>query len=77
MNVIYIIHKHDLPRISTQRGITIDGRDEKENGEDSIRVNREFDSDEIDENDSHDVKQHESRISISPDISICDDVQQF
>jgi hypothetical protein len=32
------------------QGITIDWSDEYENANDSIRVNREFDSNEIDEN---------------------------
>jgi hypothetical protein len=33
------------------RGITIDSSDEEENASDSIRVNREFDSNEIDVSD--------------------------
>jgi hypothetical protein len=45
--------KHDDPRISTFRGISIDLSDENENARDSIRVNREFDSNEIDESDLH------------------------
>jgi hypothetical protein len=36
---------------STLRGITIDSSDEDENTCDSNRVNREFDSNEIDESD--------------------------
>jgi hypothetical protein len=43
--------KHDDPRISTLHGITIDSSDEDENAEDSIRTNREFDSNEIDVSD--------------------------
>jgi hypothetical protein len=39
--------KHDEQRISTLRGIKIDSSDEPENAHDSIRVNREFDSNEI------------------------------
>jgi hypothetical protein len=39
--------KHEEPRISTLRGIIIDWNDEYENALDSIRVNREFDSIEI------------------------------
>jgi hypothetical protein len=41
--------KHLDPRISTFRGISIDRTDEYENAYDSIRVNREFDSNQIDE----------------------------
>jgi hypothetical protein len=37
--------------MSTLRGIKIDSSDEYENADDSIRVNREFDSNKIDEND--------------------------
>jgi hypothetical protein len=43
--------KHDVPRISTFRGISIDLSDENENAYDSIRFNREFDSNEMDESD--------------------------
>jgi hypothetical protein len=39
--------KHFDPRISTFFGIKIDSRDEDENASDSIRVNREFDSNEM------------------------------
>jgi hypothetical protein len=35
--------KHDDPRISTFRGISIDSSDEDVNAFDSIRFNREFD----------------------------------
>jgi hypothetical protein len=41
------LEKHFEPRISTLRGITIDRSDECENAWDSIRVNRERDSNEI------------------------------
>jgi hypothetical protein len=37
----------------TARGISIDSNDEDENTSDSIRVNRELDSNEIDEGDLH------------------------
>jgi hypothetical protein len=47
----------------TLRGIRIDGSDEFENANDSIRVNREFDSNEIDENDLQHKKHDEQRIS--------------
>jgi hypothetical protein len=36
--------KHDDPRISTFRGISIDRSDENLNADDSIRFNREFNS---------------------------------
>jgi hypothetical protein len=55
-----VIDKSDLqyekqcePRISTFRGIMIDLSDEYENASDSIRVNREFYSNVIDESDLH------------------------
>jgi hypothetical protein len=38
---------------STFRGIAIDSSDESENADDSIRINREFDSNEIDKSDLH------------------------
>jgi hypothetical protein len=34
--------KHDDPRFSTSRGISIDSSDDHENASDSIRSNREF-----------------------------------
>jgi hypothetical protein len=58
-------------------GITIDSSDEDENAEDSIRVNLEFDSNEIDESDLHNEKHLEPRFSISDEISICDDVEKL
>jgi hypothetical protein len=39
--------KHEEPRIWTVEGIKIDWSDENENAFDSIRVNCEFDSNEI------------------------------
>jgi hypothetical protein len=45
------LEKHDEQRSSTLRGITIDWSDEYENADDSIRVNRESDSNVIDESD--------------------------
>jgi hypothetical protein len=51
--------------------------DEYENASDSIRDNREFDSNEIDESDSQNEKHDEPRISISPAISICDDIEKL
>jgi hypothetical protein len=41
----------------------IDVSDESQNANDSIRVNCEFDSNEIDESDSHLEKQFDPRIS--------------
>jgi hypothetical protein len=61
--------KHDDPRISTFRGISIDSSDKLENADDSIRINREFDSNEIDESDSQPLK-HNPRISTFRGISI-------
>jgi hypothetical protein len=52
------------------RGITIDWRDVHENADDSIRVNREFDSNEIDESDVHSEKHDEQRISTLRGITI-------
>jgi hypothetical protein len=54
--------KHDDPRISTFRGISIDLRHEDENAYDSIRINRELNSNEIDESDFQYEKQNDSRI---------------
>jgi hypothetical protein len=45
--------KHDDPRFSTFRGISIELSDENKNAFDTIRVNREFDSNKIDESDLH------------------------
>jgi hypothetical protein len=46
----------------TFRGITIDWSDDWENANDLIRVNREFDSNVIDESDLQDEKHDEPRI---------------
>jgi hypothetical protein len=51
MKVIHNLKQFD-PRISTFFGINIDSIDEDENADDPIRVNCEFDSNEIDETDS-------------------------
>jgi hypothetical protein len=51
------------PRISTFLGIKIDLSDESENAHDPIRVNCEFDSNEIDESDSQYEKHFHPRIS--------------
>jgi hypothetical protein len=55
---------------STFRGISIDRSDENENALDPIRVNREFDSNEIDENEQQGKKHDDPRISIFRGISI-------
>jgi hypothetical protein len=52
------------------RGITIDGSDENENANDSIRINCEFDSNVIDESDLQDEKQFDPRISTFLGIKI-------
>jgi hypothetical protein len=62
--------KHDDPRISTFREISIDSSDEDENANDSIRFNREFDSNEIDESDLQFEKHDDPRISTFRGISI-------
>jgi hypothetical protein len=48
----------------------MDSSDEYENAFDSIRVNREGDSNEIDDNDLHCEKHFDPRISISEQIVI-------
>jgi hypothetical protein len=45
--------KHEDPRISTFRGISIAFSDKCENASGSSRINCEFDSNEIDERVSH------------------------
>jgi hypothetical protein len=62
--------KHNDPSISTFRGISIDRSDENANADDSIRFNREFDSNEIDESDLHPRKHDDPRISTFRGISI-------
>jgi hypothetical protein len=57
----------------TVRGIKIDVSDDDENTFDSIRRNRELDSNDIDESDSQDEKHDEPRISIFRGIKIDDD----
>jgi uncharacterized Zn finger protein len=51
-------------------GITIDSSDEDENASDSIRLKCEFDSNVIDESDSHLEKQCDPRISAFLGIKI-------
>jgi hypothetical protein len=55
--------KHLDRRISTFRGIMIDLHDDDENAENSIRVNREFDSNVIDKSDLQNEKHFGPRIS--------------
>jgi hypothetical protein len=69
--------KQNEQRISTFRGITIDESDENENAFDSIRVNRESDSNVIDESDRQYEKHDEQRISISRPITMCLDSEMF
>jgi hypothetical protein len=52
------------------RGITSDWSDENKNTDDSIRVNRECDSNKTDESDSQCEKQFEQRISTLHGITI-------
>jgi hypothetical protein len=56
------------------RGITIDSsKQHDENPDDSIRLNYEIDSNEIDESDARD----ESRISIERGISISNEIEKL
>jgi hypothetical protein len=54
----------------TWDGITIDWSDEYENASHSIRINREFDLNEIDESDLHHRKHDEPRFSTLLGITI-------
>jgi hypothetical protein len=69
--------KHDDPSNSTLRGIGLDASDEDENADDSIRINREFDSNEIDVSDLLDDKLDFPRVSISVQRVIDDDVEKL
>jgi hypothetical protein len=51
--------KQTDPRTSALPGITIDFSEEDRNARNSIRVNREFDSDEIDASDVQNEKQND------------------
>jgi hypothetical protein len=62
--------KLNEPRISTLRGITIDGIIANVNAWDSIRFNIEFGSNEMNETDLHRKKHDRSRISMSRGITI-------
>jgi hypothetical protein len=55
---------------STFRGISIDSSDEYENADDSIRINREFASNEMDESEKQYEKDDDPRISTLRGISI-------
>jgi hypothetical protein len=65
--------KHNDPRISTFRGISIVPSDENENADDSIRFNREFDSNEMEESDLQSEKHDNPRISTFDNSPIFDD----
>jgi hypothetical protein len=58
-------------------GIIIDLSDENENAYDSIRVNCELDSNEIDESDSQNEKHDEPRISIFDAILTFDGAEKL
>jgi hypothetical protein len=47
------------------------------NADDSMRINCEFDSNEIDESEEQSEKHDEPRISIFESISIFDDFEKF
>jgi hypothetical protein len=66
----FALQKAEPPMNRTFRGISVDWSDESANADDSIRVNREFDSNEIDANDSQYEKQDEQRISTLRGIKI-------
>jgi hypothetical protein len=51
-------------------------KSEDENPDDSIRINREFDSNEIDEGNSQFEKQFEQRISILDGITRSDEFEK-
>jgi hypothetical protein len=57
-------------------GITIDRSDDPKNASDSIRVNREFDSNEIDESSLQDEKHEEPRISTLDEIATLDELEK-
>jgi hypothetical protein len=58
-------------------GIKIDSSDEDENAKDSIRVNREFDSNVIDEIELQYEKHFDPTISIFLPISTFNDFEKF
>jgi Flp pilus assembly protein TadD len=62
--------KHDNPRTSTFRGISIERRNEYENAYDSIRISCEMDSNENDESDRHIENADDPRMSTFRGISI-------
>jgi hypothetical protein len=64
------LRKPDEGRASTLQGIKIVGIDESENADDSICINREFDSNVIDESNLQDAKHCEQRTSTSHGITI-------
>jgi hypothetical protein len=64
INNNFILEKGEPSINCALRGITIDSSNEYENADDSIRVNRELDLNEMDESDLQYEKQNEPRISI-------------
>jgi hypothetical protein len=72
MTLTNVIHNLKTSRTKNfnSDGITIDSSDEHENAHDSIRANREFDSNESDESHSQLEKQDEQRTSTFDGIKI-------
>jgi hypothetical protein len=60
----------------TVEGITTEFTDVPKSARASVRFNPEFDSNEIDESDSHLEKHDEQRISIVRGISILDETEK-
>jgi hypothetical protein len=69
--------KAELSMNATLPGITIEWSDDYENGDDSSRVNRELDSNEMDESDRQFEKHNEQRTSVSFGIITCDDLEKL
>jgi hypothetical protein len=55
--------KHSEPRVSTQRGITIERSEDNENALDLMNFSCESNSNEIEESDLHSQKHSEPRVS--------------
>jgi hypothetical protein len=62
--------KHPEQRISTLRGISMDGSDEDEKADDSMILSRESDSNNNDDRDEQWAKHDEQRISTLQGITI-------
>jgi hypothetical protein len=69
--------KAELSMNRTLRGIKIDLSDESENADDSIRVSRGFDSNDMGENELQSDKYDEPRISMSFGIVTFDDLEKL